>query len=99
LAGCFFRATARAATGSQRFGEFLELDFGFVRRGKLAGEGFDFGTYISQEVKVQGLSVEQVLDIHQDRRQLAFGEKLVAGLESFVSVSLDASQQQVVFDR
>jgi len=74
LAGGFYRATARTATGSERFGEFLELDFGFVRRGKLAGEGFDFWADVAQEVKIQRLSVEQVLDIHQNRRQLAFRE-------------------------
>jgi hypothetical protein len=75
----------------------MKLDLGFVRRSEFAGEGFDLWADFAQKVKVQRLAVEQMLDIHQDGRQMAFGQEVVARVERFISVPLDACQQQVVF--
>jgi hypothetical protein len=76
----------------------MKLNFGFIRRGKLAGESVEFRADVAQKVKVERLAIEQMFDIHQNGWQIAFSQQFVARLESLVAVPFNSCEQQVIFD-
>jgi hypothetical protein len=75
------------------------LNLGIVEFGQLGDEGLDFGGLLAQEVKDQGLAVEQMLDVHQDGRQTKLVQSGLAGVVGGLFVFQQTGFEQLVLDR
>ena len=80
-------STSGSASRGQSFRKLLETNSRFIRLGQFGCKRFQFGIHLAEEIKVDGLSIEQVLYVDEDGVDISLQQQFFAGVKSSISKS------------
>ena len=93
-----FCAASRPAAHFNRLRELPKLNVRVIRISQFARQRLKLRRHFAKEIEHQRTAVEQLLRIHQYRRQIPLNQKLRARIRRLSAVFLQPRRQEVILD-